>query len=571
MIKSSNLLTSGLSNVLYSPTNNSISFNLDNKSGLLFTTTGLLLNNGYGNNEDGTYGLNIKGTAKLAGTQNLLATNFDADSIDFYNISGNSGTLSALKVFDGVTLPTSLTGTLLRVNSNGVLSSYTTTNTNVVLFSNASSVASGSASFRWIDSQKSLALGATGDFPTNDELIENNQQNNLAYNIILSSKDTIDSVINNRGLGNSFSIMNSGVNGSNDRYGCHYDTINNTLIVNERIDIFRDPLSVPAAEASSVDLWVKGKAWVDKLRIGESGSTTPGYYLRAIDSSGNTEFAPLAIDASFSGFSTIAGASINSLSRYPINVSTANSITRIGFTNTNLSGGSLAHGQTLVWDGTKWKDSDFIRIYQTDANSVSRGIEFGGGAKIRNVSGIHNHVFAGGTFNENEPTSYGGSSQYSMRYLRGRTTTGGTRVELTSDFDKTGSNPSPSISNTIDLSYIDGGGVSYYRVWSFNIEASLLYESNDIGAPPPTGAVFFIQGGIATTGGSATPILLGTNISTSRGIVPNGVGIEVFPTGGPNRLAICVTGINNISCLWSLTARLNELTVPSNRKLEDND
>jgi hypothetical protein len=53
--------------------------------------------------------------------------------------------------------------------------------------------------------------------------------------------------------------------------------------------------------------------------------------------------------------------------------------------------------------------------------------------------------------------------------------------------------------------------------------------------------------------------------------VPNGVGIEVFPTGGPNRLAICVTGINNISCLWSLTARLNELTVPSNRKLEDND
>jgi hypothetical protein len=261
---------------------------------------------------------------------------------------------------------------------------------------------------------------------------------------------------------------------------------------------------------------------------------------------------------------------IGPLNRYPINISTTNSITKIGFTNTSLSGGSLNHGQTLVWDGAKWKDADFIKVYQTDADSVSRGIEFGDGAKIRNVSGIHNHVFAGGTFFADDPVSYNGSSQYSMRYLRGRTITLDT-VELTSNFDKAGDNPIPSGYNTIDLSYIDGGEVSYYRVWSFNIEASLLYQSNAINPAPPTGAVFFIQGGIATTGGSATPILLGTNISTSRGTVPNGVGISVFPTGGPNRLAVCVTGINNISCLWSLTARLNELTVPSNRRLDDPD
>lgn len=573
MIKSSNLLTSGLSNVLYNSASNFIRFNLDTKDGLLITSTGLLLNNGYNNgaNEDGTYGLNIKGTAKIGGTQNLLATNFNADSIDFYNISGNSGTLSALKVFDGVTLPTSLTGTLLRVNSNGVLSSYTTTNPNVVLFSNGSSVASGSTSFRWIDSQKSLALGATGNFPTDDELIENDAANNITYNIILSSKNTIDTVINNKGLSNSFSIMNSGVNGQNDRYGCHYDTFNKTLIVNERIGTFRNPLDTPIAESSGVNLWVNGKAWVNKLRIGVADSTTPGYYLKAIDSSGNTEFAPLAIDASFSGFSTSSAASANTLNRYPINISTDNSITKIGFTNTSLSGGSLDHGQTLVWDGEKWKDADFIKIYQTDDGSVCRGIEFGANARIKNTGSIHNHVFAGGTFKSTD-TSYNGSSQYSIRYLRGRTTTGGS-IELTTDFDTGTSSPSANRNNTIDLGYIDDGGVYFYRAWSFNIEASLLYQSNDFTALPPTGAVFFIQGGVAVTGTGLnnTPILLGDNIITSRGTIANGIGIRVFPTGGPNnwRLTAHVTGINSTSCLWSATARLNELTIPSNRRFND--
>lgn len=162
MIKSSNILASGLDKVLYNTVNNSIKFNLDNKDGLLITSTGLLLNNGYSNgggiNQDGRYGLNIQGTAKIAGTENLLATNFNTDSIDFYNISGNSGTLSELKVTNGVTLPTSLVGTLLKVNSNGTLYAYNTENSNVVLFSNGTSVASGNDSFRWIDSQRSLAL-----------------------------------------------------------------------------------------------------------------------------------------------------------------------------------------------------------------------------------------------------------------------------------------------------------------------------------------------------------------------------------------------------------------------------
>jgi hypothetical protein len=431
-------------------------------------------------------------------------------------------------------------------------------------------VASGSTSFRWIDNQKSLALGATGNFPTNDELIENDAANNITYNIILSSKNTIDTVINNKGLSNSFSIMNSGVNGQNDRYGCHYDTFNKTLIVNERIGTFRNPLDTPVAESSGVNLWVNGKAWVNKLRIGAAGSTTPGYYLKAIDSSGNTAFAPLAIDASFSGFSTSSAASQNTLNRYPINVSTANSITRIGFTNTSLSGGSLNHGQTLVWDGDKWKDSDFIKIYQTDTDSVSRGIEFGDGAKIKNVSGIHNHVFAGGTFKSTDQ-NFEGSSQYSMRYLRGRTTTAGS-LELTTDFDIGTSSPNANRNNTIDLSYKNLGGVSFYRVWSFNIEASLLYQSNN--SPYPiSGAVFFIQGGVAVTGTGLnnTPVLLGNNIVTSRGTIANGIGISVFPTGGPNdwRLTAHVTGIANTSCLWSATARLNELTTPSNVNLQD--
>jgi hypothetical protein len=568
MIKSSNLLTSGLANVLYNPTGNFIRFNLDTKDGLLITSTGLLLNNGYNNGAggDGIYGLNIKGTAKLAGTQNLLATNFNADSIDFYNISGNSGTLSALKVTDGVIFPTSLVGTLLKVNSNGALSTYNTESSNVVLFSNGTSVASGNTSFRWIDSQKSLALGATGVI--NDDVLSTAEDAyNTAYNIILSSQNNIDSVINNKGLGNSFSILNSG---SNDRKGCHYDTVNKTLIVNHRINTFRSDMAIN--QSSGVNLWVDGKAWVKDLRIGSADSTTPGYYLRAIDSSGNTEFAPLAIDASFSGFTNNPVMSDSPLKRYPMNVSTTSSITTIGLTSVKSNGSALGHGQMLVWNGSRWTDTSFIKTYETDDGSVCRGIEFGANAKIQNTGSIHNHVFAGGTFKSTDTQSYDGSSQYSIRYLRGRTTTGGS-IELTTDFDTGTSSPNANRNNTIDLGYIDGGGVYFYRAWSFNIEASLLYQNNDFTALPPTGAVFFIQGGVAVTGTGLNnaPILLGDNIITSRGTIANGIGIRVFPTGGPQnwRLTAHVTGINSTSCLWSATARLNELTIPSNRRFND--
>lgn len=569
MIKSSNLLTSGLANVLYNPTNNSIKFNLDSKDGLLITATGLLLNNGYSNGTifDGTYGLNIKGTAKLAGTQNLLATNFDADSIDFYNISGNSGTLSSLKVSNAVTLPTSLVGTLLKVNSSGTLYAYNTESSNVVLFSNGTSVASGNTSFRWIDSQKSLALGATG-IVHQDVLSTEENQNNTTYNIILSSQNNIDSVINNKGLGNSFSILNSGSNGSSNRYGCHYDTINKTLIVNERIGTFRDPVATPVTDSAGVNLWVKGKAWVDELRVGAADSTTSGYYLKAIDSSGNTEFAPLALNASFSGFTNNPVTSDTVLKRYPMNISSTNSITTIGFTSVKSTGSDLDHGQMLVWNGSRWKDTSFIKAYETDDGSVCRGIEFGANAKIKNTGSIHNHVFAGGTFKSTEQ-NYDGSSQYSMRYLRGRTTTAGS-IELTTDFDTAVSSPAVSRNNTIDLSYKNDGGVSFYRVWSFNIEASLLYQNDTLSPYPVSGAVFFIQGGVAVTGVyPSTPVLLGNNIVTSRGTIANGIGISVFPTGGPDnwRLTVHVTGITNTSCLWSATARLNELTILSNIRL----
>jgi hypothetical protein len=222
----------------------------------------------------------------------------------------------------------------------------------------------------------------------------------------------------------------------------------------------------------------------------------------------------------------------------------------------------------LVWNGSRWTDTSFIKVYETDDGSVCRGIEFGANAKIQNTGSIHNHVFAGGTFKSTDPTNYDGSSQYSMRYLRGRTM-GVSNLELTTDFDTDGS-PAVSRNNTIDLSY-RSNGVSYYRVWSFNIEASLLYQNNN--SPYATsGAVFFIQGGVAVTGAyPATPVLLGNNIVTSRGTVANGIGISVFPTGGPDnwRLTAHVTGILNTSCLWSATARLNELTTPSNVNLQD--
>lgn len=563
MVKSSSSLVSGLNSITYSPSSNWINFNLDNNNGLYITANGLLLNEAGG---AGTYGMNIKGTAKIGGTQNLFATDFNADSINFYNLSGNSGTLSSLKILTGMSLPTGLRGTLLQVGTNGALSAYNTSSPNVVLFSNGSSLASGNTSFRWIDSQKSLALGGTGVI-NDDVLTTSANGNNTNYNIILSSQNNIDSVINNKGFGNSFSIINSG--GSINRNGCHYDTVNQALIVNQDLTTFRD-----TADVSNTNLWVNGKAWIHNLRLG-SNSTVSGYFLKAIDASGNAEFAPVTLDAGFSGFSNIAGASTTNSLCYPINIVSVNqggssSITRVGFTNTAASGGLLTNGTMLAYNGSRWTDASFIKVYQDNVApySSSPGIEFGYGAKIKNSSALHNHVFAGGSFNPLNPTRYDGSSQYGMYYLRGRTIGAGT-IELTSDYVKEGSSPSPNDNNTISLAYSDAGG-EYYRVWAFDIQASLIYQNLNNQVLPPSGAVFFLQGGVATLGNGGE--LLGTNTFTSKGAVPNGVGISVAPASvgaGGWRLRVTTSGVAGVSCLWSLTAKINELTVPSNIRIAE--
>lgn len=567
MVKSNNSLVSGLSSVTYSPSSNWINFNLDNNNGLYITSNGILLNEAGG---AGTYGMNIKGTAKIGGTQNLFATDFNADAINFYNISGNDATLSSLKILTGMSLPTGLRGTLLQVASNGALSAYNTSNPNVVLFSNGSSLASGNTSFRWIDSQKSLALGGTGVTATADEL--STSLNNTDYNIILSSQDNIDTIINNRGLTNSFSVLNSGISGRINRHGLHYDTVNNTLIVNERINEFRQTVDL-----ANTNMWVNGKAWIHNLRLGEN-STVSGYFLKAIDSSGNAQFAPLTLDAGFSGFSNIAGASLTNNLCYPINIVSVNqgggsSITRVGFTNTKATGGLLENGSMLAYNGSKWVDANFIRVYQdgSDPYTSSYGIEMGYGAKIKNTDSnypaIHNHVFAGGTFNPLNPTRYNGSSQYGMYYLRGRTIGGGT-TELTSDYVKEGVSPFPNPGNTINIGYNDGGG-SYYRVWGFNIDASLLYE-NPTNLSITSGAVFFIQGGLNKIGSNVS--LLGSPTITSKGNVPTNVGIQLGlddSIDGVYRLKVTVTGVSSLNCLWSATARINELTVPSNIRIAE--
>jgi hypothetical protein len=552
MVKINNKVGSGISNIYFDPNGESLNFNLDDNNGLIINPTGIFVNDG-GN----LYTMRIRGSGGDDFAKVLFNTNLGNNRIDFFNVSGNSGVFNNLNLASGLSLPISLTGTFLYVNSSGKLLSYPS-KAYSVLYASSNSWATGDTSFRWFNNQSTLALGATG-IVSYDLLATNTNDTN--YNILLSSNNQIDTIFNNRGLGNKFSVINSGA--LNTRRGLHISPASGQVAINVIPDTFNSVIN-------QAHLYVEGKTWTNSLRIGP-GITTSGLYLR-VDNAGNVIPSTLDLTTQFSG-------------NYPITTTYTslgqNNAFRvdIGLQNVDRAGNSLGvnnDGQSLIWDGAKWNLNKGIIAPQSswlsNDDKTLKGLQFGHKSKVNYT--YHTHAFAAGSFLHGS-NLYDGSSQFTQHYLRCRTpASGGNIVALTTNFAKD-SVTTENQYNTISLSNVNG--YNYDNVWTYNIFVSVLWQNGTNSSNPAVGdrqaAGMSIQGCIYRSADGTIFTKLGQEkiniFATGVGVVgmPAGMGVGTYldndgQTNVP-RLSIRATGVDGKTALWTATAQIHQLNHPA--------
>jgi hypothetical protein len=557
MCKTSDKVSSGISNIYFDSTSNSLNFDLDSNRGLVINPTGLFINDN-GN----TYGIKIRGSGGADFARTLFNTNFGRNRIDFFNISGNLGTLNNLNVISGVNLPTNLTGTFLYVNNTGGLLSYGSRPYSV-LYANDNSWATGDTSFRWYRDQSVLAIGATG-FVVSD-ILENTD--NL-YNIRLSSTNGIDTVFNNRGLNSKFIVFNSGLNTTKN--GFYINPVSGQVAI-----------GIPEAQyirTNDAQLYVAGKTWTTRLRLGPGDGAYPsGLYLR-VDQNGEVVPSIADLNAQFSGYwpITAVSTSLGQSDAFRIDIGLSNN--QKGSNNaipTSNDGNFLvlkapSVDANLVWDINKGLRVPQLRKAGMADDRGLRGIEFGYGAKLRD--NVQTHVFAGGTFNTSLD-AYDGSSQFAQYYSRCRTPSFNPKqyvVELTTDFTK----------DSTQQPAIDGRNVIIFdndtmdNVWMYNIFVSVLYQHGDPpinpdGSSRQAGGVN-IRGCVFKSADGSTFTKIGQDKIDIYGLPSNmGVSTEVTSVGYP-RLAIKATGVPGYTALWSATTQINQLNHPSGYALYGN-
>jgi hypothetical protein len=557
MCKINDKVSSGISNIYFDPAGNSLSFNLDNNNGLVLNPTGIFVNDA-GN----TFAMRIRGSGGSDFARVLFNTNFGNNRIDFFNISGNSGVLNNLTIISGLNVPTSLTGTFLYSNISGRLLSFAARPYSV-MYASENSWGTGDTSFRWFNNQSTLALGATG-VVSYDILSTNTNDTN--YNIVLSSNNQIDTIFNNRGLGNKFSIINSGA--LSTRRGLHINPVSGQVAINVIPDTF-------ANITNQAHLYVEGKTWTNSLRIGP-GTTPSGLYLR-VDNNGNVIPSTLDLTTQFSG-------------SYPLNTTYTslgqNNAFRvdIGLQSVDRAGNSLGvnnNGQSIIWDGVKWDLNRGFRVSQSSPLNIGspatdlrtlNGIQFGHATKLNNT--YHTHTFAGGSFHTTESNLYDGSAQFAQYYLRCRTPiTGGNVVALTTNFAKD-SIQTENQYNTISLS--NSNGFNYDNVWTYNIFVSVLWQDGTSSSNPAVGnrqaAGMNIQGAIFRSADGSIFTKLGQEriniFATGAGVVglPAGMGIATSLDNDSQsnlpRLSIRATGVDGKTALWTATAQVHQLNHP---------
>jgi hypothetical protein len=556
MYRVNNKVASGIDTIQYNPTTSRMGFNLDGNNGFYITSSGLLVND-----EGNIYGVRVRGSGGIDFAKTLLETNFSRNRIDFFNVSGNSGNFDNFSVSSGMTLPVSLTGTFLYVNTSGKLSTYDA-RAYSILFSNGSSWATGNTNYRWIDNQSTLVMGSTG-VVSYDSLSTNT--NDTRYNILLSSNSSIDTVFNNVGLSNKFSVINSGA--LNTRRGFHINPVSGQVAINVIPDTYN-------SVTNQSHLYVEGKTWTQSLKIGNS--SVSGLYLR-VDGSGNVFSSILDLNTQFSGLFPITAVETSLGQDNAFRVD-------IGLSDKDRAGNTLGasgDGKFLIYDGSQWNLSNGIKVHQSPWNvgqlKTLDGIEFGHKTKINYT--YHTHAFASSSFLESS-SLYDGSSQYAQYYLRCRTV-GSSAVALTTDWAKN-SATTESQYNTISLKNINE--YEYDNMWNYKIFVSVIWQdgtsTNDPASGSRSAAGMTIEGCIFRSADGSIFTKLGNEsvkvYATGVGAVglPAGMGIGTYVDNDSQttipRLSIKATGVAGKTAVWNATAQINQLNHPGSYNLYGN-
>jgi hypothetical protein len=224
-----------------------------------------------------------------------------------HNITGVSGIFKQINVYDGLKVPLNLTGTLLKVENDGDLTSQSF-NKHSVLFTDKTYGASGNNTLRYYADSQALTIGTTGEPPLTADTTLLQGASNVFSNIILGSTTNVDTVFNNAGAGgNKVIIVASGNGGS--KKGFQYDANTGSLGVN--VDTVDNNWKL--AGASDTKNWfdcgqlvVDGKLRVNSIQLTADGKNLPGStsvnkYLKVTDAAGNVGLDVLNLQYKFSG------------------------------------------------------------------------------------------------------------------------------------------------------------------------------------------------------------------------------------------------------------------------------
>jgi len=543
----------------------------------------------YLNNEGNDYGYNlvIKGSGIQAPVNGdnaiyLFKTNIPENEVRMQNLTFVSGDVQEFKVTDSVILPTSLTGTILKVDNNGNLGSISF-DRHDLLFSNSEYETSGTTALRYYPTSQALTIGQTGTPPETAEAGLLTGGNNLFNNIILSSAQNTNTVFNNAGLSNQFIIVEN--NQAGTKQGFHYYTNSGALGIGVNDSNLWNVSSTNTNQPwwNAGKLIVNGKARVSSLQLTPGGTTLPGAsavnkYLKIVDVDGNVGLDTLDLQYQFSGI-------------HPISVATdaGNQIVTVRLATTNSSQVSLSsneNGLGLVWNGASWVHGRGFKLLQPENGStntdVTPGIELGNDLSLNACR--NNHVEGAGSFARGQD-NWKGSSQVSKFFLRGRTG-GAVDSELTADWHKN-SNTTPNVENTISLQYLDDYDnqtpIDHKQsfVWNYTIDYSAIF-SDDAGTPTFGGCGGKVEGTILSyiaSDGTRTNTKLGSDTIIKRYTtvdysVQDPIDIIIKDTGADlnvQRLAIVANGVSNYNALWSVNVEINQVFVPSGISFGNSD
>lgn len=534
VVKLANNTISGVDSFTFTPFNTGINL-FDSK--ILLSATGSLFNNTY---------------LALSNSVDDVVFSISPDSEHTYITNMDSENVT---IQTSVKLPSgSLSGSLLYVEDNGLLSAHRADTHSSITYVNDRKNPETSSKFRYFTTGNILAI-------SNNENAENGF-NPVNYDIILSSNSSYDTSFNNqKDLNNHFTIWsNSSNNGVGSSLGAHYSSSG----------VFSINTSTPMVYSDDVRLRVAGKVHANSLRVGANTATQSGYYLRAIDDSGNLALQPLSLPLTQLATYPVITSLVEGANVYSVGFSSYKNYTSL----VELQGrNQIDGGKTLVYQGAnsnaqKWVVASNFRARQGGCDGACyKGIEFGTRASILQTNEML--AFAGGAFKNligsEEYNSYNGSSQFGMYQLR-TVTSGIASSDLITDYPI---NTTASATNTIAFNntVIDAGhsitDPNRNYIWQYNISLNAIWQS---GTDSTTidGGSFVYEGAIKKIGSSFTQIGTPTVRAYLPAIRPQLSGIVRPFSGSVNMLQILASGgTANYHIKWSATAQINQINLPS--------